>query len=102
MQHTKIRHVDDGVSNAMLFVSANHSEDILRHRELQHHRGGKGQTSPDVNTVVGPSRTSMQRDIALQKKNHEISVHPSLSYRAQVQAHGLGASNYLLAFLLKM
>ena len=35
------------------------------------------------------------------KKDYEISVHPSLSYRAQVQAHGLGASNYLLAFLLK-
>ena len=101
MQHSNIRHVDDGVSNAMLFVSANHSEDLLRHRELQHHRGGKGQTPPDVNNVVGPSYSSTQRNMAQQKKDHEISVHPSLSYRAQVQAHGLGAFNHLLAFLLK-
>ena len=67
MLHTKLGPVDDGGSNTMFFVSASHSEDILRRRELQHHRGGKEQTPPDVNNVLGPSHTSTQRNIALRK-----------------------------------
>ena len=61
MEHTKLRSIDDGVSTAMCFVSVSHSKDILRHRELQRHRGGKPQTPRDVNNVRGPSHTSTQK-----------------------------------------
>ena len=64
MLHTKLR---PGVSDVMFVVSASQPKDKLRHRELQHHRGGKGQTPPGGNNVLGPSYTSTQRHIALRK-----------------------------------